>query len=79
METNKKQSAFKFILDELEELNLPNWLSDFRPILVKTKKLHKQNIIDAYEAGVKAGIMEYEFGMDTNQLSSEQYYEQTYN
>jgi len=76
MGTNKKQTAVQQLWDELEELNLPNWQRDFRPILMKAKQMEKQQIIEANEAGFNdAELIDYKY----EGKNPEDYFNETYN
>ena len=77
MGTNKKQTAVQQLWDELEELNLPNWQRDFRPILMKAKLMEREQIYDAFNFG-DYNIDLPDGSWEQKYKSPQQYYEENY-
>ena len=56
-------------------------LNKLNEIFVQAKAMHKEEIINTYQHGIKAGIgvaIDIEKGNDSNELAPNEYYQQTY-
>jgi len=74
-----KQTAVEWLIDQLTEYNYL-WLTDkpddmvaFLSIIPQAKEMEKQQIMDAYDAGLFDGSMD-----DVNDRIYKQYYNETY-
>lgn len=81
METNKKQTAVEWLIQEIITYNKNGY--EFHPkyeenIIQQAKEMEKQQIIDAYEQGEEDGYWHPENGYDKKFESKEQYYNETY-
>lgn len=77
MSNSNKQTSVEWLVSKLPQRML-NYLKEE---IEQAKTMEKQQIIEAYNKGVKAGIGDYidtEWGRDTNELTAEQYYNETY-
>jgi len=75
----KKQTAVEWLFKKLWDT--PKDKLEWYAILAQAKEIEKEQIVEAYDKGVKAGIGDYintEWGRDSNELTAEKYYTQTY-
>jgi hypothetical protein len=68
----KKQTAVEWLIEQIGWYNL-ELLSDLRFEIDKAKAMEKEQIVDAYDAGLFDGSMD-----DVNNRMHKQYYNETY-
>lgn len=79
--SNKKQTAVEWLIDKLEKHYVHHDLKN-TVVFEQAKTMEKEQIMDAYDDGIKAGYGDYidvQWGRDGKELTAEQYYNETYN
>lgn len=64
--------------DEISASTADEWRAEF---LEQAREMEKEQIMDAYDDGIKAGYGDYidvQWGRDGKELTAEQYYNETY-
>jgi hypothetical protein len=70
--SNKKQTAVEWLIEELGEY-FPHEIGGIHLMVDKAKAMEKEQIIDAYDAGLFDGSMD-----DVNDRIYKKYYTETY-
>ena len=82
----KKKTSVEWLIEQLgiEEI-ISDCKKEYRDRYIEkiqqAKQMHKQEIIESYNEGVKAGVHDYmctEYGDDNQLVSAKQYYKNTY-
>jgi hypothetical protein len=73
-----KQTALDYLIDNLpiDTFTMFQDLNEVRKVIKKAKKMHKDQITDAFDEGLTEGV--YRMAHEKQRLTEKQYYKQTY-